>query len=124
MFLSLFQGCLFLCVLLFKFLNLRITHQQCFKQFCVMSSSDVSMFLWQSESCILIFSVLSCDDLTCGQNEICVAAGDTYECVCHPDYEGENCEVSGWFDLLIFLHLYVFIHIFLVLKAINVVKCI
>ena len=43
------------------------------------------------------FLVSSCDDLTCEENEICVAAGDTYECACHPDYEGENCEETGLF---------------------------
>ena len=37
-------------------------------------------------------SVIDCDDLSCGENEICVEAGDTYQCVCHPDYEGRNCE--------------------------------
>jgi hypothetical protein len=48
----------------------------------------------------LIFLVSSCDQLTCGANEICVSAGDTYECVCHSDYEGENCQVKGPYDLL------------------------
>ena len=49
----------------------------------------------------MVFLVSSCDDLTCGENEICVAAGDTYECACHPDYEGENCEETGlFFDVL------------------------
>ncbi len=42
--------------------------------------------------------VASCDDLICGKNEICVAAGNTYQCVCDPDYEGENCEDIGWFS--------------------------
>lgn len=45
------------------------------------------------------FSVVSCDDLSCEENEICVEAGDTFECACHPDYEGDDCEDIGWFDL-------------------------
>ena len=40
----------------------------------------------------IYFLVTNCDDLSCGENEICVEVGDTYECVCHSDYEGENCE--------------------------------
>ena len=51
-----------------------------------------------------VFVVESCDDLNCEENEICVPAGDTYECVCHPDYEGENCDEIGWMDLPFFLH--------------------
>ena len=47
---------------------------------------------------IFVLSVSTCDDLNCEENEICVSAGDTYECVCHPDYEGEDCEESGGFD--------------------------
>ena len=43
----------------------------------------------------LIPVVTSCADLSCGENEICVPAGDTYECVCHPDYEGDNCQETG-----------------------------
>ena len=43
--------------------------------------------------------VTNCDDLSCGANEICVEAGDTYECVCHSDYEGENCEDISKFYL-------------------------
>ena len=46
------------------------------------------------------FLVSSCDQLTCGANEICVSAGVTYECVCHPDYEGENCQVKGPYNLI------------------------
>ena len=46
------------------------------------------------------FLVSSCDQLTCGANEVCVSAGNTYECVCHPDYEGENCQVKGPYNLI------------------------
>ena len=50
--------------------------------------------------CFLFFLVSSCDQSTCGANEICVSAGDTYECVCLPDYEGENCQVKGPYNLI------------------------
>ena len=46
------------------------------------------------------FLVSSCDQLTCGANEICVSAGGTYECICLPDYEGENCHVKGPYNLI------------------------
>ena len=36
--------------------------------------------------------VTSCDDLSCDENEICVKEGDTYQCICHPDYDGDDCE--------------------------------
>jgi hypothetical protein len=39
--------------------------------------------------------VTSCDDLSCGENEMCVEEGDSYKCVCHSDYEGENCDQKG-----------------------------
>ena len=42
-----------------------------------------------------VILVTDCDDLSCGENEICVKAGDTFECVCHPDFEGENCMTKG-----------------------------
>ena len=45
--------------------------------------------------------VKSCEDLSCGTNEICVVSGDTYECVCHGDYEGENCQNPGLSYLII-----------------------
>ncbi|XP_028410753.1 uncharacterized protein LOC114533436 isoform X5 [Dendronephthya gigantea] len=35
---------------------------------------------------------VNCDELTCGRNEICVAVGDTHQCVCNADFEGENCD--------------------------------
>ena len=39
--------------------------------------------------------VLNCDEIICGKNEICVAVGDTHQCVCDPDFEGENCNKRG-----------------------------
>jgi hypothetical protein len=51
-------------------------------------------------ACNVLFLVSSCDQLSCGANEICVSAGDTYECVCHSDYEGENCQAKGPYNII------------------------
>jgi hypothetical protein len=50
-----------------------------------------------------MYLVTSCEDLTCEENEICVSAGDSYQCVCHPDYEGENCQAKGRYDSIIYI---------------------
>ncbi len=54
---------------------------------------------------VQFFNVLvtSCDDFTCGENKICVMAGDSYQCVCHPDYNGENCTGEGRYESNIYV---------------------
>ena len=55
---------------------------------------------------VVFFSlVTACADLSCGENEICVPAGDTYECVCHPDYEGDNCQDRSQFNFINFQYM-------------------
>ena len=48
-------------------------------------------------STLIIFFILvdDCADLSCGENEVCERVGNTFDCVCHQDYEGEDCQQKG-----------------------------
>jgi hypothetical protein len=41
---------------------------------------------------LFIFLAIDCEVLNCGANEVCMDVDGLYQCVCHPDYTGDNCD--------------------------------
>jgi hypothetical protein len=51
--------------------------------------------------CGLFFSIaIDCDVLQCGENEVCLEVDGLFQCVCHADYTGENCDQESKHNIM------------------------